>query len=235
MKLKLLILLFSSIFIKSHAQTYNIDEVFRKTFQIGFISIGNNFPDFNISKDSMNLLLICLHNDIPITEFQKKVEFDDKKMQDIIEFLKTKNWLHEFNNEIKPSTFIATKYDGEKLYKYAKPISKNIAKKIKRKLPEIKKKFSETEISKTQSFEEWSFLILSNVLLDSWQISDVEKEFLGASARPTRHGKNYYASIFELTTDREPFNIYGNQYGKISVYGNNRYKVDLTETKYFYK
>ena len=154
-------------------------------------------------------------------------------MQDVIKLLKTKNWLHEFDNQIKPSVFIATKYDGKKLYKYAKPISKDIAEEITQRLSEIKRKFFETEISKTQSFEEWSFFILSNVLLDNWQIGNVESEFLKVSARPTRHGKNYYASILELTTDREGFNIYGNQFGNQCIYGNNRFNADLSETKYF--
>lgn len=233
MKTKLLTLLFSSIFISSYAHTYNIDEVFSKKFQTSLISRGDNLPDFRISKDSINLFLVCLHNDIPTTEFQGKVKFDSLKMQTIIQLLKNKNWLHESDNKIKPSVFVATKYDGEKLYKYARPISKSIAKSICQKLPELKKKFSETGISKKQSFKEWDFLILSDVLLDNWQIFSVESEFLGTSARPIRHGKNYYASISELTTDREGFNIYGNQYGKISVYGNNRDKADLTQTKYF--
>jgi len=233
MKIKLLTILFSSIFISSYAQTYSIDEVFSKNFQTSFISRGNNLPDFKIAKDSMNLLLVCLHNGISIAEFQSKVNFDDPKMQNIILLLKSKNWLHEFNNEIKPSVFIACKHDGEMLYKYAKPISSAIAERIEQKLPEIKKQFSRTEISKKQSFEEWSFLVLSDVLLDNWQIFSVENEFLGASARPNRHGKNYYASIIELTSDREGFNIYGNQFGNISVYGNNRRKADLTETKYY--
>jgi hypothetical protein len=137
------------------------------------------------------------------------------------------------DHKIEPSVFISTKYDGEKLYKYAKPISKDIAERIKQKLPEIQQKFSETEISQKQSFAEWDFFVLSDVILDNWQISSVERDFLGASARPNRHGENYYAAISELITDREGFNIFGNQYGKFCVYGNNRQNADLNKTKYF--
>ena len=98
-------------------------------------------------------------------------------------------------------------------------------------------KFNETEISKTQDFEKWSFLILSNVLLDSWQIDNVEKYYLNKEKRPNRHGKNYYYSIMENTDkNRETFGIYGNQYeeinGKaISIYGNNRLNISLKESK----
>lgn len=210
-------ILLTLIFIKSHAQAYSIDEVFSKKFQSKLISRGDNFPDFRISKDSMYLFLVCLHNHIPESEFQKRMKFDNQRMDKIIQLLKQKNWLHEIDNQIKPSVFIATENDGKRLYKYAKPLSKDIAQAITQKLPEIKTRFMETDISKKQTFKEWSFMILSNVLLDNWQIFNVESEFLKAT-RPSRHGKNYYASITESSSDREAFGIYGNQVGEISVY-----------------
>ena len=79
------------------------------------------------------------------------------------------------------------------------------------------------------SFEELSFLILSDVLLDNWQIMKMESAFLKQENRPERHGKFYYASVFETSEQGyEPFRIYGNQSGKINdstwlnIYGNNR-------------
>lgn len=212
--------------------TLDLDEILNRKFQQKFISSGNNFPDFNIKKDNRNLFLVALHNNIPVKDFQSKVQFSDSKMDSMIHLLESKSWLHKINGEYKPTVFVVTKEDGDKLYNYATPISQKIAERIKEELPEITKEFLATEISKTQNFEEWSFLILSNVLLDNWQINNVENQFLGKSARPTRHGKNYYASIVEETTDREGFGIYGNQYGKISVYGNNRQKADLSSTNY---
>lgn len=211
----------------------SLEEIFNRKFQQSFISRGDNFPDFSIRKDYRNLFLVALHNGISVVDFKSKVQFSKSKMDSIISLLETKSWLHKIDGEYKPTVFVATKEDGEKLYEYAKPISKKIAEKIKTELPIIKKEFKKTEISKKQNFEEWSFLILSDVLLDNWQIFNVENQFLGKFARPTRHGKNYYASITEITTDREGFGIYGNQYGKISVYGNNRKKADLSSSEYF--
>jgi hypothetical protein len=78
-----------------------------------------------------------------------------------------------------------------------------------------------------------SFLVLSDVLLDNWQLMEMETTYLKKENRPERHGKFYYASIMEhVNTDYEPFGIYGNQYGKIndstymSIYGNNRIIVN---------
>ncbi len=133
--------------------------------------------------------------------------------------------------------FIATQKDGEKLFQKSLPIVNEIIMEIQNELPEIKQKFNQTEISKTQDFKKWTFLILSNVLLDSWQIDNVEKEFLKKDKRPERHGKNYYYSIMENTDkNRETFGIYGNQYdekdGKeFSIYGNNRIGKSFTATE----
>lgn len=233
MKNKLLI---AALFLTTnilYSQNYSLDQILNKKFQISLISRGDNIPDFGVKKDSLHFFLVSLHNEIPVKEFQHRVQFSDEKMEEIVTLLITKNWAHKMNGVLKPSVFIATEKDGENLYKFAEPISTQISKEIKKQIKTIKKEFNKTDISKTQSFDEWSFLILSNVLLDNWQIFNVENEFLGTSARPLRHGKNYYASITELTGEREGFNIYGNQFGEISVYGNNRRFANLRKTDYF--
>lgn len=213
--------------------TNKIDLLFKKKFEHSLISRGNNFPDFHYSKDSMDLFLISLHENIPISDFKKKTNFSTKKIKQIEKLLETKNWLHYVIGKPKPSVFIATQEDGEMLFKSSMPIANDIIAKIQEELPEIKQKFNQTEIAKTQDFKKWSFLILSNVLLDSWQIDNVESEYLKKDKRPERHGKNYYYSIMEnQEKNRETFGIYGNQYeekdGKeFSIYGNNTVRITL--------
>jgi hypothetical protein len=70
---------------------------------------------------------------------------------------------------------------------------------------------------------------LSNVLLDNWQIENVETEFLKAE-RPLRDGRRYYYAIFEKPASQrsEAFGIYGNGGGtmgkvRLGVYGKQRY------------
>lgn len=218
---------------KKAKQKISLNEIFNRKFEHSFISKGNNFPDFSIRKRNRKLFLVALHSNISVKDFQAKAKISDKEIKSMIQLLASKKWLHKINEMYKPTVFVATKEDGKELYKYSKPIAKSIALKIKDLLPKIKEKFSKTEISKKQSFNEWSFLILSNVLLDSWQIFNIENQFLGKYTRPERHGKNYYAAIEETTTNREAFGIYGNQHGKKSVYGNNREKADLSQTNYF--
>lgn len=155
----------------------------------------------------------------------------------MISLLESKNWLHKVNDEYKPSVFIADPSDAELLYQYAQPISKKIAQSIAEHSQSVKQQFLKTEISKKDNFQKWSFLILSNVLLDSWQIGDVEKEFLKQDDRPLRHGNHYYYQMIEnADATTESFGIYGNQYQEagdayICIYGNHRLDANLTTTE----
>lgn len=187
--------------------------MFPKHIQHGLISKGDNFPDFNPAKDSIDYFLFSLHNKNSIEDFKRKTKFSDKKIGEIISLLKNKNWIHLIDNKPYSSVFIATHKDGEMLFNYAKPLAEKIVNEIEKEVPSIKRNFYRMDVAKNQKFEQWSFLILSNVLLDSWQIDNVEKDFLKKENRPERHGKNYYYSIMENNdTSLESFGIYGNQY-----------------------
>jgi len=155
----------------------------------------------------MNLLLIALHKDITVSEFKTKTRFSDAKMDSVIQFLEGKNFIHKTGNQYKPTIFIANADDGATIYNYALPISNEIVKSIKEMLPSIKEKFTQTSIAKNQKFENWSFFILSNVLLDNWQINNIEQDFLKADSRPQRNCRNYYCSIMEKNEQNEPFGI----------------------------
>jgi hypothetical protein len=214
----ILIIIISNISMLVTAQA-----ILQRNFDGAMISRGDNSPDFSLRKDSAKFLLVYLHENLPVTKFQQDTKFDDETVNQTIALLKEKNWLHEIDGRLYPTVFIATEKDGEDLYKYAEPISSQIADAIEKNLPKIKAKFVKTEISEKQSFEHWSFLILSNVLLDNWNIFPMEQAFLKTENRPLRHGKYYYAAYMENNGPRESFEIYGNQAsGNFAVYGNNR-------------
>jgi len=222
-----------------HGQKSAIDDIFNKKIEHSLISRGDNFADFDPAKDSADLFLFTLHKNIPISEFKKKTGFDDAKIQSIIEKLLAKDWLLKVNDQYKPTVFIADSIDGIKLFEKAEPIAEDIAKSIVKIIPVVENEFRKTRISQTDNFEKWSFLILSDVLLDSWQIDSVERKFLKKDKRPERHGKNYYYKISENTNPaRESFGIYGNHIKKmndkyIGVYGNNRISLNIVKASNF--
>ena len=228
-KITLLVLLFLSLFInQANAQTINIDQIFTKKFKGNLISSDDNFPDFSIGKDSMNFLLISLHENINISNFKSKTKFSDTKLDSIIHFLEGKNFIHRIGNQYKPTVFVADAEEEINLYKYALPISKEIVEAVKVSLPSIEEKYTKSDLAQTQTFNDWSFNILSNVLMDNGQIKNVEQEFLKTTSRPQRNGKYYYLSLMESNDKNEPFAIYGKQIGAIHINGNTKTGLKVT-------
>lgn len=59
-------------------------------------------------------------------------------------------------------------------------------------------------------FPKYAFFVLSNVLLDNWQIQNIESLYL-RTERPLRGGKRFYLAIMEeYQNGNDPFGIYGN-------------------------
>jgi len=212
------------------AQTRPIDDLAGKKFGMPIISRGDNIPDFEPMKDRMDLLVIALHKGIPATDFGAKMGVGPAKVEELLRFLEGKNYVHRVGGRIKPSVFIADAEDGARLYEWALPVSRRIVEAIRASLPSLRERFSGLDMSRGRRFEDWSFFILGDVLLDNWQIRSVERDFLKAADRPLRHGKNYYAAFLEKNPKNEPFGIYGNMVGTISVFGNNRGRAEASAT-----
>ena len=210
-----------------------LDHIFSTKYEHSIISKGDNLPNFDRRKDSIALFLVALHENIEPGEFQEKVGWSDEVLEQRIQFLADRGWLIEDDRGIRPTVFIASDKQGQELFRHGLPLSEDIANAIVQEIPAIMQKFHARGLSDLYDFEEMSFLILSNVLLDNWQIMEMEAAYLKKENRPERHGNYYYASIEENVNNAyEPFGIYGNQYGKIndstylSIYGNNRIVVN---------
>lgn len=95
-------------------------------------------------------------------------------------------------------------------------------------LPEVRTGYAQLAGFEHVAFEESSLLILSNVLLDNWQINGIEADILRAE-RPARGGGNYYLALMEKSgPEEEAFGIYGNHFTMldglaVGLYGNRRY------------
>jgi hypothetical protein len=206
-----------------------LDTIFSNYYDHSIISQGDNLPDFDKRKDSIDLFIVALHENINPKKFQEKAGWTDEMLKEKIQLLIAKGWLIDDDKGLRPTIFIASDKQGIELYEHGKPLAEKIAQSIEKEISSIKEKFNTNGFSGNYNFESLSFLILSNVLLDNWQIMKMEKEYLKKENRPERHGKHYYCSIMENANyPKENFGIYGNQYGKIndstymSIYGNSR-------------
>jgi len=227
-KILLLLLIFASCTVNNKR---TLKEITNSTFEIRQISKGNNNPDIDISKDSLDLLLIALHYKIPIKEIKKYFNWNSTKTTKNIELLIKNGLLKKVNNTYIPAIGIFPLKTGNILIEKSQKIANEIVDSIRIIIPKIKKIHSEMDISKKYSFYDMSFFYISDILLDMGQIGNVEKEFL-RKERPLRNGKHYYLAILEQDTTRhtEAFGIYGNQ-GLVNndtiyigVYGNKRTK-----------
>jgi hypothetical protein len=187
------------------------------------ISRGDNRPDFDPDSNNLKMLLVSLHLRMPPKAFQETFRWKSEKYQESIEFLKTKGYVYEKDGKCYPSCMVITDKEGKELFEYSEPLARKIADLVISNMSKIQDLYMKTHLSKTTDFSKVSFLILSNVLLDNWQIRNVEGEFL-AKERPQRHGKNYYVSFQQnLNSSRESFGIYGNMvFNDLAVFGNNR-------------
>lgn len=240
-KITILILsTFALVGCKNVAPNYQteIDRIMNLEIEHSLISKGDNFPDFNPYADSLDYYLFLIHNKIALDQIKQHTSFTQQKIDSINSLLVNKNWLKIEADVPVPTIFIANHENGAYLYEKAKPITELIVKSIQDYLPTVTKTYKTLKLSENRSFENWSFLILSNVLLDAWQIDNVETDFLNAPTRPNRNQKNYYYSIMELTGETEAFGIYGNQYEEVenkvvSVYGNNRNLIVPSTEQHF--
>ncbi len=201
------------------------------TYERGLISRGDNKPDFDTEDRGIKTLIVSLHLGVSPEAFQATYSCSPGKYLEQIRFLMGKNYVHEKGGRFYPSCMVVTDREGKDLFRYAEPLSQDIADAIVDNLDAIEGQYLETDLCKTTAFPKVAFLVLSNILLDSGQISNVEREFL-AKERPLRHGKNYYFALLQNTnSSRESFGIYGNAVLSkgAAVYGNNRKSLSASQ------
>ncbi len=203
-------------------------DVLNAEYEEHFISSGDNFPEISLFENDRYKFLIGLHNEFEPQEIQVALNWTNETFHEEVTILKENGYLTERGKNIVPSISIVMQNEGELMFKQSEKVATAIALAIEQDLNIFKDFHKSLELSKKTSFEEFSFFLLSNVLLDNWQINNVEKEFL-KKERTLRHGKRYYIQYAEKNplNEKEVFGIYGNQYNCndttcFITYGNNR-------------
>lgn len=225
-------IVFYSLFLFAFSQCKkdekSLNKILQKNYEQHFISSGNNFPEISLYDNDRYKLLVGLHNGFKRNEIQKKLKWSDKELQIEIDLLKKNGYLTEKKGSLFPSISIIMDNEGEELFKQTLKVAEEIAQSIIKIEDRIEKKYSEMEVSSESHYSSFKFFLFSNVLLDNWQINNVEKDFLNKK-RTLRHGKRYYIQLAEKGSlvKKEVFGIYGNQYmcqksACFITYGNNR-------------
>ncbi len=214
--------------IVSMSQGLSISKVLNTKYEQHFISSGDNFPEISLKTNGRYLFLVGLHNGFEMNEIQKELGWTDSQLSEELILLKNNGYLKINNGNYFPAINILMQKEGDEIFENCEPIARKIVQSIAGLAPDIKNMFAKMKVSSSYSYDDLSFFLLSDVLLDNWQINNVEREFLQRK-RPLRHGKRYYIQYAEVdsTFSREVFGIYGNQYKCDDsvcyiTYGNNR-------------
>ncbi|MCK4668426.1 hypothetical protein KAU33_16855 [Candidatus Dependentiae bacterium] len=256
--LKRLTIILFLLLVSLSGYSQDLARILESKYSANMISSGKNYPTINIYRNNLDDILILLHNRISLKEIKKHYSWSDNEFQTKLNLL-LEDELIKKDEEFGylPTVMVISLRDGEKIREETELLAEIISKIIIKKLPEIKKKYAKISCSKNIEFSRVSLLILSNVLLDNWQINIIEEKFL-KSKRTPRNNMNYYYSLQEMKKGdkKEAFGIYGNSsqyYGTIldklfvllfnrnrgilfSLYGNERQRTNFnTLTKEQFK
>lgn len=206
-----------------------IQTLLARTYDHKMISSGQNFPAVNVQREHRGELLILLREGIPPasirdhfgwSEAELARRLDELMEADLVERTQAGTYL--------PTVMLMPLGDVARYMKVPEALVAETSELVVRYLPDVKRRYAEIAGFRGIPFEAASLLVLSDVLLDNWQINAVEREFLNAE-RPLRSGSRYYYSIQEKPAGSpiEAFGIYGNQYRgfgpvTVGVYGNRR-------------
>ena len=116
-KMNFLILILSLLIIESCTlnSEKTLKEISNSSFEIKQISKGNNNPVIDISKDSLDLLLVALHYKIPIKEIEDYFNWNNSTTNKKIKQLTENGLLKKTNNTYIPAMCIFTLKEGNVL------------------------------------------------------------------------------------------------------------------------
>ncbi len=231
----LLILAIPVLFTTCVSNTYEIrHSSLLEDWEYKMISKGDNFPNFQTTKDSIHLIVVLLHEGFKLSEIREHFNWQREEFDQKIKILLDAEFIKPIKNKnYNPNIAVFSNEEGEKIRTAIDPIVTQTVDSIRSKIDSIKSRTKQISCLKSFDFQSISLFILSNVLLDNWQIENVEGEYLRAK-RPNRHGKTYYAAYLGKPngSTKESFGIYGNQIERIDSfaiarYGNLRYTPEV--------
>jgi len=198
-------------------------------FENKMISSGNNFPSLNIRANRLTEICVALHRRKGLATIERDLAISFPELQGKIDSLVSAGLVKGSPSGQFLPTFMVVTLEDAKWMAPPEEMVEAAGRLIVGRLPEIRARAQSIPAIRRTGFSQNSFLILSNVLLDNWQIQNVEREFLKAE-RPLRDGRRYYYAIFEKPASQrsEAFGIYGNGGGtlgkvRLGVYGKQRY------------
>ncbi len=209
-------------------------EIKLSDWEFKMVSRGANKPDFKTTFDSIQYIPILIHKGYSTAEIKQFFQWNEEEFNTKLDKLINNGFLIRKEMEYVPSIMVISNKEALRIRKELKPIAESIVGAIVDLKDSIQTKTQGINCFSKFEFEDLSLLVLSNILLDSGQLGNIEREYL-KKERPLRNGKRYYASYQQKgTTGFEALGIYGNHIEMDSGfalcrYGNQRYNKDVVD------
>lgn len=198
-------------------------------FENKMISSGNNYPSLNIRANRLTGICVALHRRKGLAPIERDLGISSAELRGRIDSLVTAELVKRSPSGRFLPTFMVVTLEDAKWIALPEGMVQATGRLIADRLPDIRARAESIPAVRRAGFSRNAFLILSDVLLDNWQIENVETEFLKAEP-PLRDSRRYYYAIFEKPASQrsEAFGIYGNavltlRNVQLGVYGNQRY------------
>lgn len=214
----------------THGQ--EIETFLAHQYDYQMISSGNNFPSVRLDQDHLGEVCILLHEGVLLARMRDHFHWTDAELQRRLQALEQDGLVRLEAGGYRPVMAVITQSDAQRYFLVSPGSINNTAAAIAALVPELKTQSARIDGLRSIPFPELSFFLMSDALLDNWQIRNVEDEMFHAP-RTEHAGKHYYYSIQEKASPAtESFGIYGNSqagFGEVAIglYGNTRDSENL--------
>ena len=192
------------------------------------ISSGPNRPGVPIWMSPMREILAGLHAHLTPDQLATVLGLSRSTLDAKVDSMRADGVVALVNGVLRPSCIVISLDEAAPLIRTAADVARDALPFMRDAARDLRTNYRRVRSLASLSFDDVSFFLMSDVLLDSWQIGEVERRWLKAE-RPLRGRSRYYCSIFpRAEREREPFGIFGNQmFGAsdgrmLGVYGNRR-------------
>ncbi len=201
-------------------------------YEAKMISSGHNRPSIDLRRDDLIALCVALHKRTSLATFRQTHDLSSSALAERLQRLQGAGLIREWKRGLFLPTFmIVTANDARRYVSVADYVVAKTTATIDAKLAEIERLITALPGLGDAPSELANFFVLSDVLLDNWQIGAIEHDVLRAE-RPTRDGNAFYLGLLQRQSDQadEAFGIYGNTgtirgNAEVNLYGRARYSA----------
>jgi len=176
------------------------------------ISSGANRPGLRLESDQLQDVLVALHRRLPPNEIETKLGLTADRLADRIQRLIAEGLVRQRpDGGYSPTAMVVTLEDARRYLRPDPALVDRTADRIETRIPSLRAACRSLAGLRNVSFADASLLLLSDVLMDNWQIDGIEAAFLNAP-RPLRRGGRYYLAVVEHATSAatDALGFYGN-------------------------